>query len=68
MFKYYLINGDYMLNAKRFINGSPEQGELLPTYPSDLVPEDYPARVLNEIVNLVTNVQIGNPLGFKSLI
>jgi transposase len=40
-----------MLNGKRFINSSPDQGELLPTYPSDLVPEDHPARVLNEIVD-----------------
>ena len=42
-----------MLNAKRFISGSSEQGELLPTYPSDLVPEDHPARVLNDIVELL---------------
>jgi transposase len=39
-----------MLNGKRFISASSEQGELLPTYPSDLVPEEHPARVLNEIV------------------
>lgn len=42
-----------MLNNKRFISSSSEQGELLPTYPSDLVAEDHPARVLNEIVELL---------------
>ena len=39
-----------MLNGKRVISASSEQGELLPTYPSELVPEEHPARVLNEIV------------------
>lgn len=42
-----------MLNGNRIISGSPEQGELLPTYPSDLIPEDHPARVLNEIVDIL---------------
>jgi transposase len=40
-----------MLNAKRFQkHHSSDQGQLLPTYPSDLVPEDHLARVVTEIV------------------
>ena len=42
-----------MLNNKRFKSSSSEQGELLPTYPSDLVKEDHPARILSEIVELL---------------
>ena len=41
-----------MLNARRFKkHHSSEQGQLLPTYPSDLVPEDHLARVISEIVD-----------------
>lgn len=40
-----------MLNAKRFKkHHCADQGQLLPTYPSDLVPEDHLARVVSEIV------------------
>ena len=39
-----------MLNKKRFKNRPTEQGELLPTYTSDLIDEDHPARVLSTIV------------------
>jgi transposase len=41
-----------MLNAKRFKkHHSADQGQLLPTYPSDLVPDDHLARVVSEIVD-----------------
>ena len=41
-----------MLNAKRFQkHHSSGQGQLLPTYPSDLVPEDHLARVVSEIID-----------------
>lgn len=39
-----------MLNGKRFKSSSSEQGNLLPTYPSDFVNEDHPARILNEVI------------------
>jgi transposase len=48
-----MLKRDDMLNGKRFLSGSSEQGNLLPTYPSDLVREDHPARILNEIVDLI---------------
>ena len=44
-------DGNDMLNRKRFLCQSSEQGSLLPTYPSDLVAEDHPARLLSEIVD-----------------
>jgi transposase len=40
-----------MLNTKRFKNRPTEQGELLPTYTSDLIDEDHPARVMSAIVD-----------------
>ncbi len=41
-----------MLNAKRFTkHQSSDQGQLLPTYPSDLVPDDHLARVVTEIID-----------------
>lgn len=40
-----------MLNAKRFKNQPTEQGELLPTFTSDLVAEDHPARILSVIID-----------------
>jgi transposase len=41
-----------MLNARRFNkHHSSDQGQLLPTYPSDLVPNDHLARVVSEIVD-----------------
>jgi len=40
-----------MLNAKRFKCKPSEQGELLPTYTSDIVEEDHPARILEAIVD-----------------
>lgn len=40
-----------MLNAKRLKNRPTEQGELLPTYTTDLVCEDHPARILSTIVD-----------------
>lgn len=41
-----------MLNAKRFTkHHSSDQGQLLPTYPSDLVPDDHLARVVTEIID-----------------
>ena len=41
-----------MLNTKRFKkHHSSDQGQLLPTYPSDLVAEDHLARVVSEIVD-----------------
>ena len=41
-----------MINSSRIKQSSSSlQGELLPTYPSDLVPEDHISRVLNEIVD-----------------
>ena len=40
-----------MLNAKRLKNRPTEQGELLPTYTSDLIDEDHPARILSAIIN-----------------
>ena len=40
-----------MLNKNRFKNQPTEQGELLPTYTSDLVTEDHPARILSIIVD-----------------
>lgn len=40
-----------MLNKNRFKNQPTEQGELLPTYTSDLVTEDHPARILSVIVD-----------------
>lgn len=43
-----------MLNAKRFQkHHSSGQGQLLPTYPSDLVPEDHLARVVSEIIDML---------------
>jgi len=42
-----------MLNRKRFFNSASEQGQLLPTYTSDLVPEDHLARVINEVVDVL---------------
>lgn len=39
-----------MLNPKRVLSNTPEQGQLLPTYPSDFVPKDHLARVVNEVV------------------
>jgi transposase len=38
------------LNAKRFKSSASEQGELLPTYPSDLVAEDHLARIISDVV------------------
>lgn len=41
-----------MLNSKRFKkHHCSDQGQLLPTYPSDLVPADHLARVVSEIVD-----------------
>ena len=40
-----------MLNTKRFKNRPSEQGELLPTFTSDLVDEYHPARILSVIVD-----------------
>jgi len=40
-----------MLNANRLKNRPTEQGELLPTYTSDLVGEAHPARILSAIVD-----------------
>lgn len=40
-----------MLNAKRLKNKPTEQGELLPTYTSDLIGKDHPARILSSIVD-----------------
>ena len=44
---------NYMQKSKRFKTCQPEQGELLPTYTSDLVPEDHLARVVNDVVDLL---------------
>ena len=40
-----------MLNSNRLKSKPTEQGELLPTYTSDLVGEDHPARILSSIVD-----------------
>jgi transposase len=40
-----------MLNTKRFKNRPSEQGELLPTYTTDLVEDNHPARILSFIVD-----------------
>jgi len=40
-----------MLRSKRFIAITPEQGQLLPTFTSDLVEESHLARAVNEIVD-----------------
>ena len=40
-----------MLNANRFKTSPTEQGELLPTYPIDLIAEDHMARILSTIVD-----------------
>jgi len=43
-----------MLNSARIKKcTSSEQGQLLPIYPSDLVPENHLARVVNEVVDLL---------------
>ena len=39
-----------MLNHKRVLSNTSEQGELLPTYPIDLVPKDHLSRVVCEVV------------------
>jgi transposase len=40
-----------MLNSNRFRNNATEQGQLLPTYISDLIAEEHPARMLSAIVD-----------------
>ncbi|MFC1569192.1 IS1182 family transposase [bacterium] len=40
-----------MLNTKRLKTNPAEQGELLPTYLSDLVEEDHPARIMSVLVD-----------------
>jgi transposase len=40
-----------MLNKNRFKNQPTEQGQLLPTYTSDLISEDHPARVISAIID-----------------
>ena len=40
-----------MLNANRLKNRPTEQGELLPTYTSDLIDEANPARILSAIID-----------------
>jgi transposase len=40
-----------MINQNRIKSCSANQGELLPTFPSDLVSDDHPARILSEIVD-----------------
>jgi len=40
-----------MLNSKRLKTKPAEQGELLPTYLSDLIEEDHPARIMSAIVD-----------------
>jgi len=43
-----------MLNSARIKQGdSSEQGQLLPVYPSDLVPEDHLARVVSDVVDML---------------
>ncbi len=39
-----------MLNHKRISSNSPDQGELLPTFPSDLVADNHLARIVHEVV------------------
>jgi len=40
-----------MLNANRLKNRPTEQGELLPSYTSDLIDEEHPARILSAIID-----------------
>ena len=47
-----------MLNPKRVQSQSSEQGNLLPTYPSDLVPKDHQARIITEVVNALDLKQL----------
>jgi len=47
-FKYI---GLTVFNHNRLKRHHQEQGELLPTYPSDIVAEDHLARVVNEVVD-----------------
>jgi len=42
-----------MLNKNRISSNSSEQGELLPTYPSDLVPNSHLARVIYDVVEIL---------------
>jgi len=43
-----------MLNSARIKFGNPsDQGQLLPVYASDLVPEDHMARVINDVIDLL---------------
>jgi len=47
-----------MLNSNRFKAHPLEQGELLPTFTSDLVSEDHPARVLSIIIDTLDLTQL----------
>lgn len=40
-----------MLNSKRFRTSDSEQGELLPAFLGDLVPEAHPVRVFSEVID-----------------
>ena len=40
-----------MLKKNRFKNQPTEQGQLLPTYTSDRISEDNPARILSAIID-----------------
>ena len=40
-----------MINSNRIKSRSTDQGFLLPTYPSDLIADGHPARLLKEIID-----------------
>jgi len=46
-----------MSRLKRFITITSEQGNLLPVYISELIPEDHFARVVQEIVEALASVR-----------